>query len=212
MPTNVPATGERKRRRRGQERIESLLDAAERVFAEVGFERATTNLIAARAAASPGTLYQFFTNKEQMAEAISARYAQQLSDLQREILDPLHHSSAAEAIDSVIDAYLGFLRSAPAYGALLVTAGVSQTVSERGSILVENAVQRLAGVIAKFVPSLSRADQRLHAEVCVMVFRGMIPMLQANSPRRRARAADEVKKVIKRYLTPLITPKARQKS
>jgi DNA-binding transcriptional regulator YbjK len=45
------------RQERGRQRMESLLRAAEEVFAEVGFERATTNLIAARASLSAGTLY-----------------------------------------------------------------------------------------------------------------------------------------------------------
>lgn len=61
----------RRRQRRGEQRMETLLRAAEVVFAEVGYNRATTNLIAARASVSPGTLYQFYRNKEALAEAFS---------------------------------------------------------------------------------------------------------------------------------------------
>lgn len=195
---------EPRRRKRGEQRIESLLAAAESVFADVGFEQATTNLIAARAAASPGTLYQFFKNKEQIAEAIAARYAQQLESLQEHILDPLQHNSPDEALESVIDAHLEYLRKAPAYGALLGSAGISPHVSELRSLLVDSAIKRTYRVIAKFAPRLSKADLMLHAEICEHVFRGAIPILQTGTSRRRKRAAEEVKQVIKRYLAPIV--------
>src|SRR6266511_1332655 len=49
-----------------------ILDAAAGVFADAGYERATTNAIAAAAGISPGSLYQFFPNKEAIAEALAA--------------------------------------------------------------------------------------------------------------------------------------------
>jgi AcrR family transcriptional regulator len=52
------------RRARGLQRIASILNAAEAVFTEMGYDRATTNHIAARASISPGSLYQFFSNAE----------------------------------------------------------------------------------------------------------------------------------------------------
>lgn len=193
-----------RRRRRGEQRIESLLAAAERVFAEVGYEEATTNLIAARAGASPGTLYQFFKNKEQIAEAIAARYARQLELLLQEVLDPLQHSSWEEALDSFIGAHLNYLDAAPAYRALLGSAGISPHVSELHSLLVDSAVTRTYRVIARFAPRLTKSDVMLHAVICENVVRGTIPMLQASNPRRRKRAAEEVKQVIKRYLAPIM--------
>jgi AcrR family transcriptional regulator len=46
------------RRVRGQQRGNIILDAAEQLFAEAGYEAATTNEIAARASTSIGSLYQ----------------------------------------------------------------------------------------------------------------------------------------------------------
>src|SRR5262252_3918482 len=66
----------RRRQARGQRRIDLLLDVAALVFAEVGFEAATTNVIAARAGISPGSLYRFFPNKDAIAEALADRFAQ----------------------------------------------------------------------------------------------------------------------------------------
>src|SRR3984893_8176245 len=58
---------------RGEKRVAGLLEAAAAIFAEVGFEAATMRDIAERAGASIGSLYQFFPNKEVVAQAIKTR-------------------------------------------------------------------------------------------------------------------------------------------
>src|SRR5438045_3297035 len=68
----------KRRQARGQQRIQLLLDVAEQLFAEFGFEATTTNAIAARAGMSPGSLYQFFPNKDAIAEALADRFVERL--------------------------------------------------------------------------------------------------------------------------------------
>src|SRR3546814_7642197 len=64
------------RRERGERRIEQIIGAAEEVLVERGYERTTTNAIAERAGISPGSLYQFFRNKDEIAEALAGRYSE----------------------------------------------------------------------------------------------------------------------------------------
>src|SRR5215475_5320025 len=92
---------EPRRQDRGRQRMESLLRAAEDVFAEIGYERATTNLIASRASVSPGTLYQFYPNKEALAEALAGRYAEELEGLHNTVFDG---AIAAVPLAALIDA------------------------------------------------------------------------------------------------------------
>src|SRR5260370_29404397 len=68
-----------RRQKRGALRVEEILHAAGALFAEVGYDKATTNMIAARAGMSPGSLYQFFPNKEAIAQAYAADATEQLS-------------------------------------------------------------------------------------------------------------------------------------
>jgi AcrR family transcriptional regulator len=63
--------------------VASLLDAAGRVFGELGYHAANTNAIAAEAKVSPATLYQFFPNKEAIADALVTRYATDLAKKER---------------------------------------------------------------------------------------------------------------------------------
>jgi AcrR family transcriptional regulator len=58
--------GLRKAPRQGRSRkiVETILEAAALTFAELGYAKATTNRIAARAGVSVGSLYQYFPNKD----------------------------------------------------------------------------------------------------------------------------------------------------
>ena len=46
-----------RRQERGVRRAEAVLDAAEQVFAELGYDQTTTAAVASRAGISPGSLY-----------------------------------------------------------------------------------------------------------------------------------------------------------
>src|SRR5215467_16309208 len=100
-----------RRQQRGKQRMESLLRAAEQVFADVGYDYATTNSIAARASVSPGSLYQFYPNKEALAEALALRYARDLERLHGTVFDDIGPTvPLAELIDATIDPFLDFHR------------------------------------------------------------------------------------------------------
>jgi AcrR family transcriptional regulator len=51
-----------------------IVEAADRVFADVGYEAATMEQIAERAETSIGSVYQFFPNKGALFEALCDRY------------------------------------------------------------------------------------------------------------------------------------------
>ena len=52
-----------------------LLEAAEAVIAEIGYEAATMSAIAERAGAAIGSLYQFFPSKACITQALRTEYA-----------------------------------------------------------------------------------------------------------------------------------------
>src|SRR5580692_10395931 len=72
-------------RERGRLRVAALLEAAAQVFAEKGFDGTTMTEIAARAATAIGSLYQFFPNKEALADAVLARYGELIDGALRRI-------------------------------------------------------------------------------------------------------------------------------
>jgi AcrR family transcriptional regulator len=98
-PTDAPRPQPLRRQARGERRIAQLLEAAGQVLADSGFAAATTNAIAARAGVSPGTLYQYFPNKEAIVAALADQGAQDLDELLTPLteLDP-HTASIEQAL------------------------------------------------------------------------------------------------------------------
>lgn len=194
--------GSPKRRKPGERRIESLLAAAEQVFAETGYERATTNHIAERAGASPGTLYQFFPNKKAIAEALATRYAVELSEVHDRVLDQRQaHGPLHSVIAAVVDAMVRFQDRRPAFPAIFAAEFVS---TELGQTLRARVVERLKSLMSERAPHLPAARIETAAEICTFAFHGVQPLLYSKDRSHRMRASRELKLMLERYLAPLV--------
>ncbi len=90
-------------RRRGELRVAALMEAADAVIAERGFEAATMAEIAARSGAQIGSLYRFFPNKEALADALVQRYAGLIDEAFGEIRARAASLSTDELADGVVD-------------------------------------------------------------------------------------------------------------
>ncbi|MEZ0342382.1 TetR/AcrR family transcriptional regulator [Mycobacterium sp. pV006] len=67
------------RQQRSREMVERILDAGRQLLITHGYDGASTNRIAQAAGISPGSLYQYFPNKDAIAGAVIDRYSDQLS-------------------------------------------------------------------------------------------------------------------------------------
>ena len=75
-----------------------LVDLAERLFLEKGYERTTVNDVIDAAGVSKGAFYHHFRSKEDLLEAIAARFGQQ-SLASVEGLEALHAGGALERLN-----------------------------------------------------------------------------------------------------------------
>jgi AcrR family transcriptional regulator len=191
------------RRPRGLQRIASILDAAETVFAHMGYEEATTNHIAAQAGISPGSLYQFFSNKEEIAQALAMRYTEEL----QLAYDSVFSVEAASLplslwLDQVIDTLLAFHFAHPAFHILLNTP-VSSHVTSLTHALPQEMQSRFELGFERRAPTLSPAQRSLSATMSVQFFKAtLLLVLQAEEAERRL-LVQELKTVLQRYLEPL---------
>ena len=89
----TPRAGLRKtpQQERSKHMVDRIVAAGRQVLVEHGYERATTNRVAEAAGISPGSLYQYFPNKEAVLSAVidaySAEIAEQLTAVVTERLD-----------------------------------------------------------------------------------------------------------------------------
>ena len=77
---------------RREERCQAMMDAAEALFLERGFERTSLNAIVARSGGSLATLYDAFGNKQKLLHAVVARMREKalndLGDLAKQMSSP----------------------------------------------------------------------------------------------------------------------------
>jgi AcrR family transcriptional regulator len=198
MPVFAP---DRKRNVRGERRVASLLDAAARVFGELGYHAATTNAIAAEAKVSPATLYQFFPNKEAIADALVTRYAMELGQAEQAAdIEELASAPLAEAIRRVTGVVIEFNRTHPAFLTLHTEAPLSKDTIEQKHVVSQTFIEHLSEVLIARNPKLDRQDARWSAEIVLTALRGFLPALAVRKKSIRSRTIDSLNQMLVRYL------------
>lgn len=163
-----PATHLRNRPRqaRSAARVEHLLDVAEEVFEEVGYDAATTNLVAARAEVPVGTLYRWFPDKAALAHALADRYLDQLEGLYRDLLRrPDPSERIGEFLHRVMSGLVAYTSQQKALSALLVSAMVPGGRSPAGERLRTGLEAQIRGLVELRVPGVPDDVRDRTAEV-----------------------------------------------
>lgn len=197
-----------RRQERGLRRIAEILDAALALFAEVGFEAATTNAIAARAGISPGSLYQFFANKEAIAEALSVRLVEALREAHGSAFDmaSVADMPLSDLLDRMLDPLIAFHVANPGAKVLFNNPAMPAGLAAATRPLQEAVVGRVASVLAARSPSLPPADQQRSALVGVQIVAAVMPSIVAAEGAERAALITELKKAMYGYFAPLDSP------
>jgi AcrR family transcriptional regulator len=210
MPVFVP---ERKRNVRGKRRLESLLDAAGCVFGELGYHAATTNAIAAEAKVSPATLYQFFPNKEAIADALVTRYAMDLAKEERAAdIQELASAPLEEAIRQLTGVVIEFHRKHPAFRTLYAEAPLSKGTLEQKHLLSQTFIDHLSEVLRARNPKLDKQEAPWSAEIVLTALIGFLPAIARRKASARSRTIDALNQMLVRYLEPVLKPPKRQRA
>jgi AcrR family transcriptional regulator len=192
----------RGRQVRGLRRMEAILDAAEICFARMGYDDATTNHIAAQAGISPGSLYQFFANKEEIAQALARRYNEKLQQVYAAAFAGESPSlPIARWLDQVIDTLLAFHDGHPAFHILLNTPPSTEVANLTQDLPYELERQFEWGIRAR-APTLSKTQLSLTATMTTQLFRATLPLILTCPTDQRDLLVAELKTALQRYLEP----------
>src|SRR3954449_2194931 len=101
--------------RRSVERVQRMLDAAQQLVAEVGYDALTTTLIAERADVSIGSLYQFFPDKQAVVRAVALRNLERFSERLREMVAGQQFEDWWDVVSAVIDEYVAMHHEVPGF-------------------------------------------------------------------------------------------------
>jgi AcrR family transcriptional regulator len=183
--------------------MEIILDTAAQVFAEVGFDAASTNMIAARAGIPIGSVYQFFPNKEAIAQALADRFVQRLRETQAIFGPEIEYLPLGELIDHVIDPLVAFHVAHPGFQALFTGSLVSPRLAAAIEAFLNAVVSRVEAMLVVRAPALSRERRARCARVSVELVRALLPLVVASNPVERDAIVAELKAAQRGYLGPL---------
>jgi AcrR family transcriptional regulator len=201
----APEEKPRRRQARGERRIAQLLEAAASVFCRTGYTAASTNAIAREAGVSPGTLYQFFPNKEAIAVGLSDQLlhhwrASQGQAFAAENLDlPL-----GEMLDAALDPLIAFNVANPAFGVLMHSADTPGPITEEITVLHGAVLTRVEEIVAGYVPGAPRADLARTANMTLALFKAGLDLIMSHEGAERDAYIVELKAAMYRYLAPLV--------
>jgi AcrR family transcriptional regulator len=181
---------------RGQARVRALLEAAEAVFADVGYEGATMKRIAHRAGAPIGSLYQFFPSKEAIGIALIDQYLHQLAQEWSTIAAGLRKGAVSKLCRSLTAITRKFIDSCTAYHALdSITARTTLQPEGRTALLAE-----LQMLIAKIAPDCRFADRSRIATTLLQLVKSEYALDHLVEPHMARSAREEMCYVMESYL------------
>jgi AcrR family transcriptional regulator len=207
----VPDTAEnqakeqpRRRQARGERRIAQLLEAAATVFCSTGYTAASTNAIAREAGVSPGTLYQFFPNKEAIAIELGDRLMHEMRDTYGEALAPIDPSTTLEAaVGAAVDRFISFNCDHPVFFALMHGPDIPGRIAEEHDALHVTLLARIEELLSSLLPDASPADLSRTAHMCLGLYKAGLELVLGHEGAEQEAYIQELKNVLVRYLEPL---------
>ncbi|OIJ65730.1 TetR/AcrR family transcriptional regulator [Streptomyces mangrovisoli] len=209
MPDHQEKEQPRRRQARGERRMAQLLEAAAAVFCTTGYTAASTNAIAREAGVSPGTLYQFFPNKEAIAIELGERLVHELRDTYGEALAPVDPATPLEeAVGAAVDRFIAFNCNHPVFFALMHGPDIPGRIAEEHDALHATLLSRIAELLSSFLPEdTPGADVTRTAQMVLGVYKAGLELVLAHEGAEREAYVQELKDVLVRYLAPLVGPR-----
>ncbi|MDQ0682804.1 AcrR family transcriptional regulator [Streptomyces achromogenes] len=200
MKSVPPATSLRRApvQRRSAERLTRILDACADLLDEVGYDALSTRAVAERAGVPIGSVYRFFGNKRQMADALAQRNLEHYSERVTERLRGARPGDWRTAMDAVLDEYLAMKRTAPGFS--LVDFGNQIPVGARHAEPNHRVADRLTELLAGHLDREPGDDLRRVFLIAVETADTLVHLAFRVDPEGDAKVIDETRELLRAYL------------
>jgi AcrR family transcriptional regulator len=187
---------------RSRERHTLILESAARLFAEVGYETATTNAIAKEAGVPIGSLYQYFSSKEAVLHALADRYLEDMRQLQENVFGPDEgDASIEEMVDRQIDPFVAFFEKHPGFEHIFLGSEVSSDLAAAAEHLEGAVLEGIKSSLQQRNRQLGDERAFLAATVVKGMVKGLFGLLKANAdPAFQADIMAEFKRTLADYV------------
>src|ERR1017187_343270 len=189
---------------RSKKTVEEILDAAASLLCTIPFEEITTSRLAEQAGISVGALYRFYSDKQEIFDAIAVRELDAFRvEIERVVTARQLIFSPRKVLGRVLDAYVEFLESRPHFRILALGNHISERTRENqsdpqtgpGGILGNLLVERYGWRPGKKMRLRIRIAAEAGDRVIAFAYR------QETLEARQA-VLSELKEMLTRYLLP----------
>jgi AcrR family transcriptional regulator len=159
VPAATPTTSPKRRvprQERSRRRVEDLLDAAARLVVERGVEAVTTRDIADAAGAPVASLYQYFSDKEDVMLALAQRDMEEMDAQVAEDLAGVEVLSVATLVRTTMQAFVSVYHRRPAFVEIYLRGRTNLAVHRFGREHNARVAETLQGLAID--AGLARAD------------------------------------------------------
>jgi AcrR family transcriptional regulator len=184
--------------RRSAERLTRILDACADLLDEVGYDDLSTRAVAQRAGVPIGSVYRFFGNKRQMADALAQRNLERFTTRVAERLKEVADGGWRAAMDAVLDEYLAMKRTAPGFS--LVDFGNQIPVGARHAEPNHRVADRLADLLSGYIDREPDEDLRRTFLIAVETADTLVHLAFRVAPDGDERIIEEARELLRAYL------------
>ncbi|MFD7462011.1 MULTISPECIES: TetR/AcrR family transcriptional regulator [unclassified Streptomyces] len=184
--------------RRSAERLTRILDACADLLDEVGYDALSTRAVAERAGVPIGSVYRFFGNKRQMADALAQRNLERYAERVTERLKQARAGDWRAAMDAVIDEYLAMKRTAPGFS--LVDFGNQIPVGARQSEPNHRVADRLTALLSGYLGRPVDDDLRRTFLIAVETSDALVQLAFRVDPQGDEGIIGEMREMLRSYL------------
>lgn len=184
--------------RRSAERLARILDACAELLDEAGYDDLSTRAVAERAGVPIGSVYRFFGNKRQMADALAQRNLERFTERVAERLGVTGDRGWRHAMDVVLDEYLDMKRTAPGFS--LVDFGNQIPVGARRAEPNRRVADRLTDLLSGYLGRAADDDLRRAFLVAVETADALVHLAFRMAPEGDEKVIGELREMLRAYL------------
>ncbi|MGW7569624.1 TetR family transcriptional regulator [Streptomyces tendae] len=188
--------------RRSAERLTRILDACADLLDEVGYDALSTRAVALRADVPIGSVYRFFGNKRQMADALAQRnlerYAERVTERLTEADSGPDGGGWRGALDAVLDEYLAMKRTAPGFS--LIDFGNQIPVGDRHAVPNHRVAERLTELLSGYLGRRPDDDLRRVFLVAVETADTLVQLAFRVASDGDEKIIEEARELLRAYL------------
>jgi AcrR family transcriptional regulator len=192
------------KQQRSKDRVESILDAAAAVFDRVGYDAATTHLIAIEAGTAIGSLYQFFPDKAAIFHAMELRHWERVRAMWAQTDVAAIAQLPLRQMIHLLVAGVSALFEQPVSRVVFIQFFVARQIFQSiDDSMTQEAINFMASILHQRQPQLPAAKLQRLAEVCVTSSNALtLSVLRNPDVAYQQSMTQEIEDLIVAYLEP----------